>query len=333
MPRKISAFTFVLIVVCQLIAFGQTPLNVKKDKFERACQAYGFLSAQDYSVKKINSQFPSLASKTLTATVLFYSTFDQVKHNLNSYLSKKMGPEYEKFRNKLDSQMIDLLSRQEYTLEVAENYITDIENRSKGQITLTILETLLAFEFLDNPTREFLGGFTNTFKTKGHPNSKNTDWQIQVPISWHAKEGVVPDVVQTFICDGGDGIASINLFVKNVELPKGYKYSQKDVDNVFTENVVKNMVPKDAKFISFTKMTFNNFKGGMLELEQIQRQLDYQFKIRMVQFMFVKDAKMYCLQGLITREGIESDLSIDIQKYLPLFRLVANSIVVNDQFK
>ena len=101
----------------------------------------------------------------------------------------------------------------------------------------------------------------------------------------------------------------------------------------FTEEEAKKSVPEGGQFISFTKMTIENNDGGMLEIEQAVSRLDITMKFRIVQFMFVRKNKMYFLQGAVGSEKTNIDLVLEMKKYLPLYRLVANSIVVNDQYK
>jgi uncharacterized pyridoxamine 5'-phosphate oxidase family protein len=80
-------------------------------------------------------------------------------------------------------------------------------------------------------------------------------------------------------------------------------------------------------------MTLDNNIGGMIENEQTVERLDFKMKIRMVQFMFIRGDKWYFLQCSVGSEKTDTDLSLVMKKYLPLYRLVANTIVVNDQYK
>jgi hypothetical protein len=80
-------------------------------------------------------------------------------------------------------------------------------------------------------------------------------------------------------------------------------------------------------------MTLDSNIGGMLEIEQTTSRLDFKMKMRMVQFMFIRGSKIYTLTGTVSSANMGDDLAIEMEKYLPLFRLVANSIVVNDQYK
>ena len=121
--------------------------------------------------------------------------------------------------------------------------------------------------------------------------------------------------------------------VKGTLVSKGTKISNQEKNDFFTEKEIKLMVPNEAKFISFSKMTLDSNIGGMLEIEQTTSRLDFKMKMRMVQFMFIRGSKIYTLTGTVSSANMGDDLAIEMEKYLPLFRLVANSIVVNDQYK
>ena len=145
-------------------------------------------------------------------------------------------------------------------------------------------------------------------------------------------EGVRPNIIQLFNSENGDGLEVITLMVKDLGLPKGYKPSQKEISELFSEKGIRNMVPSGSKFISSKKITLDNFVGGMLEVEQLIERVDLLMKLRIIQYSFYKSNKLYMLQCGIVGEQNE-DLSIRLKKFLPLFGHIANSIVENEQYK
>lgn len=327
----------VLLIILNFSALqlqGQTTNDVIKPKIERVGQALGYLVGQEYSINYIKNEFPQLENKVLLAEMAFNSTFGKSKSSMENYYSNYLGEdELKDFNDNLNKEMQKRMENQTLNEEIALNFIKDIEDRAKGNISSPILETLLSFQYLDNPQREFLAGFTYNFKTKGHPKSKNTNWQIRVPKSWKAKEGDRPNIVQKFIDDFGNGLNNIMLMVKDVPISKGTKYTNKEKEKFFSEKEIKTTVPKEAKFISYSKMKLDSNIGGMLQIEQIVSRLDYKFKMRIVQFMFIRSFKIYILSATVSSSNIEDELGVKMEKYMPLFRLVANSIVVNDQYK
>lgn len=325
--------SLIIVVAFSLFTNGQTTENVKIPKYKRASEAYGYLIGQEYSLKAIKTEFAQLELNITKAQLSFNSTFGKSKDNLKDYLSEYLGEkEFKDFEVKLVTELISTIATRTYTEEIALNFIVEVEKRAKGQIASPVLETLLSFQFLDKPQDELLGGFTKTFKTKGHPKSKNTDWQIKVPMSWRPEEADRPNIIQKFTSDFGSGHQTIMLMVKEMPLPTGYKFSKEELNDLFTEKEMKESVPDGGKFILFKKMTLDNNIGGMVEYEQTTERLDIKMKMRIVQFVFIRGNKMHILQGGITNK-LDSDLTLEMQKYLPLYKLVANTIVVNDQYK
>lgn len=329
--------TLTLLLISTLFVsldtFGQNKFDVRETKDSRVKKTYGFLLGQEYSLAKIKAKYPDLSINVTLAETKFNAVFN-LKEKIRVYLISRMSDSL--FTVYFDTVLFTakkIFDQIELTRELAISIIEDIYKRANGNIPSPILETLLSFKFDDQPEKEFIEGYTQIFRTKGHSKSEGTDWQIKIPRSWKAKEGERPHIIQKFIRDNGDGLETIMLMINTIPLPKGHNVTNEDINMLFSEKVIKDMVPEDGKFISFTKMTFDGNRGGLLEMEQIGERLDLKFKIRMLQFMFVRDNKMYIVLGQVLTDNLDKDLSSDIQKYLPLYKLVANSIVVNDQYK
>jgi hypothetical protein len=326
--------SFLIIGLMTFNLFGQSNDNLKIAKYKRVSEAYGYIIGQEYTLNLIKKEFPKYELQILHAAMSFNSSFGKSIIEIKKYLTEYLGQiEFNIYNDKLTTAMKDMLGNQTFSEEDVTNYISEIENRAKGNIASTVLETILSFQFLDRPQDELTTGFTSTFKTKGHPKAKNTDWQIKVPKSWKAEEADRPNIIQKFISDFGSGNNTIMILVKDMPLADGHKLTNEELNEIFTEKEMKSTVPEGGKFISFTKMIFDNYIGGMIECEQSTERLDYKINIRMVQFTFIKDDKMYILQGVIGSINEKKDLSKEMKKYLPLYKLVANSIVVNDQYK
>jgi hypothetical protein len=328
--RYTKALLYSILIVTSV--YGQS--NYKMPKFKRVSQTYGYLIGQQYSLNMIIRKFPELEIHVLRAQFSFNSTFGISAKKIKEYLIDYLGQNtFNQFDDELITEIKKSILNETLTKELATNFISEVEERARGNITSVVLETLLSFQYFDRPQDELLQGFTKTFKTKGHPKSKNTDWEFKIPLSWKADEADRPNIIQKFVSDYGNGNQSIMILVKEIPLPKGHKISSKEINDLFTENEMREMIPENGKYVSFTKMTIDNQVGGMLECEQLVKRLDFTIKIRIAQFMFVRDNNMYILQGTVGSEQADVDLSHDMRKYLPLYKLVINSVLVNDQYK
>ena len=324
-----------LIFILIFLTYGlptraQTVTSNIQSKNARVIQAYGYLMEQEYSLNKIKNEFPAFESDVAKTQISFNSTFGKSKQNLSNYIVDKLGSVKLASINSQSRMVVGLVVLSE---DGAFKFLNEVDKRSKGNIPSPILETLLSFQFLNQPLEEIRMGYYYTFQTKNHPKAKNTDWLIKVPKSWRASEADTPNLIQQFLSDYGDGNHSIFLMVKDLNLPKGSTLSQEEINDFFTEKQMMNIVPKGGKLVSFSKMNLDNNLGGMLQIEQTHDRLDLKVRMLTTQFMFIRGSKFYTLQcGLGSLEPT-IDLNSEMQKYLPFYRYIANSLVLRDQYK
>lgn len=332
MMRKF--FLTSLFAATALFLMGQPGENLKETKWQRVSKTYGYLLGQEYSINRIKKELPELKNDLLVAEMSFDLTFSKAREGIEKYLKEYAGSE-EEFKivdQELRKELAKILGDQIYNYETATVFIEDVKSRAKGNIPSPFLETLLSFQFADNPEKEFLAGFTTTFKTKGHLKAKNTDWHLKVPQSWLAEEGNRPNIIQHFKSEYGSGNQGMLLMVKQIPLQDGIPYSKKEINDFFSVEAAKEMIPEDGKFISYSKTVIDRLPAGMLEFESIYEGVETKVKIRMVEFIFIVEDKMYFFQASVSSADLSEDLSIPMKKFLPLYKLVANSIVVNSQY-
>ena len=93
----------------------------------------------------------------------------------------------------------------------------------------------------DNAATEFRQGYRKKYSTLNHPKANGLILEVTVPKSWSNKEAARPSVVQVFDGSGSQKNASMNLIVKDVGWPKGYKPTKKEIDEFFTPQYLKEM--------------------------------------------------------------------------------------------
>ena len=97
--------------------------------------------------------------------------------NIEKELQAGLGPRWNVFNKQLLDRLESSLASPDQA--TAETFITQVRQRAKGQIETPILETLLTYSpaFQKSPANEFLSGFTQIYRTKGHPKAKGIDFQ------------------------------------------------------------------------------------------------------------------------------------------------------------
>lgn len=140
-------------------------------------------------------------------------------------------------------------------------------------------------------------------------------------------------MIQSITSENGRGLDSIVLIVKDIPLPQAYSITEKELDNLFSAQSLKETLPEGASFLSAKPAILDGRKGGMLVFEQMQQHVDSTVKMRGLQFMTTYKNKMIlvqCLTGTVI--GSLTDLDERFRRIEPLFKLVGNSFVLQSQY-
>jgi hypothetical protein len=315
------------------VNFSQSDVDIKEPKYVVASGAYGYLSAQKDRLTYIENQFPSLKLDVIKSRISFDIAFGKAEEEITRYLQEYMGPgNFKMFRDSTLSLSKTINNPEQITPEIAKEFLKLVESRINGIIPSPYLETLLAFNYKDSPANEYIFGFTNEFSTLGHPKAKNTDWKINVPISWKKEEGSRPDVIQKFSSDMGFGGELVLLMVKDLEMPLT-GFTKSDIEAMYTEENFRQTLPEDAQFVSFSKITIDNIPGGVIEMDQVYKSPDFPRKLRLKQYSFIYKNKTYVIQCSVSSKNLDEDLSSKMSEFSFLFDMMVNSVVVNEQYK
>jgi hypothetical protein len=164
-----------------------------------------------------------------------------------------------------------------------------VKKRAKGQIHSPVLETLLSYNslFQKHPEEEFRQDFIKTYRTSQHPKAKGIDFQIEYPASWKANDGIRPNVIKHIQSKNGYGPDFIAIMAKDISLPKGYKLSKGDIEEQFSYDELKDMIPSGASFIDAKSVILDRQRGGILIYEQVGERLEKVLMIRTLSFITI----------------------------------------------
>jgi len=333
--KKFNVLLFALILSQSLISIAQQQYDIRTPKFQRVENAYAYLIQMDNYFDLLLNNYPSLSLEIEVSENLFTNSYGKAKVKMREYLISFYGIEklqnFEKdFSDVLTENSSSMLS--EMSTEYSARQVLDIlDKRSKGNIPPDELKTILSFQFIDNPLLEFTKGYKYTYKTKNHSKSKGTDWQLEIPLSWKAEEGDRPNIIQKFTNDCGDGFQIIMLMVQNLP-PENCNLTDDQIELLREESAIKSMIPKNSEFISYTKISIESYKGGMIIFESIKTRLDLTIKMRCCMFFFLTDDMMYQIMCMVSSDDNKKDLSKEMDISLPLFKSVVNTIVINNKY-
>jgi hypothetical protein len=342
-----------LTLLILLIFTGQNfAQNLKNPIHLDLSKAHGFLVAQDITLNRIKMEYPSLALSARLAEAEFNSSFGTGSKNVEQALREMLKDRYSDFFGpKFQREMELMLHEQQITQDVAESFLAEVAARSKGEIPSPILETLLHYQFQAQPHAEFSRGFRSKYRTKGHPKSKGLDLQVEYPKSWASKEGQRPNVIQLFSNDNGRGLTSAVIMVRDIVKEANGALSRSEVRQLQTREGVKRMASdvftkdfaqgiaegasmKKVRDLKSTEMVLDNWPGVEVTFNGAVQRLNLEFEAHCTTYVVLYENYMIFLQFIVAQMPGESERSLqdDIRKFSPLFRSMANSLVIQSQY-
>ena len=206
----------------------------------------------------------------------------------------------------------------------------------KPSLILAFLAIALLPQFGFSQTSElqaFLGGQKTKYSTKGHPKAKGINISIEYPSSWQRSEGERPNIVQKFTSGASKNFTQCLILIK--DQPYFMKlFSSKGISDVmFTQETLKEMVPESATFIKGEQTKYDGEIGAWMTYIIRTERAGMRGEIYTLQHLFLYSGKLIMLQcgvGGLASSG--ASVEQEFTRYLPLFQLIGNSIVINDKW-
>lgn len=335
--KKLPILYVILFATLIVSLYGQNALDTKEPRWKQLSQAYGFVLGQQLTLEHIGKKFPDMATATKEAWFAFNSTAlgESVK-GVETELSIELGEKWPELKKSLTDHLSEVIAKQDFTSQSATQFLAEVKQRAKGNIPESIRSTLLSVHarYAKNPGLEIIDGWRQTFRTKGHAKAKGVDISVSFPSSWSKREGNRPNIVQVFRSGSGHGPIMCNLMVKTLPLPSGYKATQEELKELFQPNELRKMISDGAKILESKEISLEGSPAGMIVFDQTHKRLDFEFTIRMTQFITIHDSTMVFLQFMLTQEpGSDESLDEMQKQFMPTFNIIANTYVWNDRYK
>ena len=321
----------ILIIIVLIMLITTVHSDIVKSNEELLIKAYGYLIGQEYSLSKILEFNPNLKSEVVKARLNFNSTFGKAEKNIELELESLFGDNFNTYKSQMVKQLKEMTAISTYEKEKSLVFLKEVDKRAKGKIEKPILETLLTFQFIDNPSKEFTTGFLKSYTTKGHSKSKDVIINAKVPLSWKQEEAERPNIVQKFTSNNGKGLEGILFLVKDSGLPEDYIITEEELNEFFTVNELKQMIPDNNDFVSAQKIYLDGQIGGEITFTTTRKRLDFSITMKSIYFITIVEGKMFFLQCMVSSSN-NQDLADRFNLFLPLFKKVANSLVFPNKY-
>jgi len=325
-----------LLFLISIVTVKLTTASGDIEYVKEVSQAYGYCFGQYYSLSIIKKKFPELRQNAIKVHLLFDSNFKPAYQKTEEFLKWIFKDRWKGYKQNLISQIESVSHLEQITKKQAVTFLELVEKRAKGEMESPILETLLSFHptFIKQPEEEFLIGYKNIFRTKAHPKAHGLDIQVEYPKSWKLREGKRPHVVQFFRSQNGHGAVMMSLLIQSLPDEVAKELTNEDLKTLFADkNEIESMAPEGAKVLNSKSIVLDNQNGAMLVFEIETQRLDLKQKMLSHQYMTMYDKKFIIL-NLAARDtkGDTEGLNEIFQKHEKLFWLIANSLIIQNQY-
>jgi hypothetical protein len=176
---------------------------------------------------------------------------------------------------------------------------------------------------------EFLNGEYYYYNSKGHSKSKGINLRIKVPKRFEKQEGNRPNIIQRFEYKA-DGVYAIALLII---LDMGATPTSSEIDDFFEVKTISAMLnqTEGQTYLWQKKITIDGLKGVMAKTELTRSTFGIVVKGTSLTFMAIYKDKL--IQFMCSLNTNQSEIDILWDKYETLFTLMANSIIIDNQWE
>lgn len=325
MLRK--SLILIVSIILSSIQITASELYFTKASVDGIARAYGFVLGQELAIERINKEYPELSVSVVLAKAEFDASFPNIKLKLKDQLVSAMG---EKIFDELDmgskKELQTTLTNQIISREIAQGFLQQVRERSKGKIDSPVIEFLLSVQYLSYPVGEFADGYRQRFTSDGHGKAQGINLVLQLPKSWKAQEGERPHIVQKWVSQNGTGLEMILLDIRDA---KGYTPTNTEIEAFVSSGEVKDTILSGSTYLNSSVFSLEMQKGYRLETSMIQERAGmklYQHMDMYQLFFHGKAIGLMCQSSSSVENKENADESF--KKNEPLCQQVLNSLVL-----
>ncbi|MBN2182244.1 MAG: hypothetical protein JW715_10045 [Sedimentisphaerales bacterium] len=222
----------------------------------------------------------------------------------------------------------------DWTRKTNQHWMNEILKANSVSLPLSLGRIVPEGTIIDPLAKELIKGEWEKYSTKSHPKSEGLDISLEYPQSWRMEEGERPHIVQKFIgSSSGDLVPSCLILIRDQPLFLKLFPSKGLSDVMFTQENLKEMIPESGIFIESEQTEYDGQRGAWMTYIIRNERAGMSVETYMLQHMFLYSGKLVLLQCSVSGITEDKELLEDaFNSYLPVFQMMANSIVIQDKW-
>jgi hypothetical protein len=168
-------------------------------------------------------------------------------------------------------------------------------------------------------------GTTTVFRSTNHPKAGGLDFTISYPLSWTAKEGKRPHIVQMFVSPDPGEFFNITVLDLETQDPLAD-------DHTISKDGMRALLPSGAEMVSHSVTKLDGEKCGMTECIFSSERAGIRMEMRSVYFVVPIKGKVIILAGSVGGLSGSLDLAAKYVSAKPRLLSIAASLVLMDKW-
>ena len=309
---------FFIFILCS--SLGNAQLATEKQTL--LLRTFGFIQGQQNTLNIIKSNFPRQSINANLAELAFNKKYQTAINNIDLEVKKIYGSSFDNYLTDLKNVADEYFKSTKLSENDAIIFVQGVQNKTKGIIRSPFLETILKYQYQENPVNEFLDGNLNTYSVKNYTTSNTIDLEVNIPKSWKELDGVFPSVLKKFRSNYGTGNEIITIIIdkSNYKKPK-----QLNINNSFSKKELLKVAPVGSKILSSYSEKIDNKLAGIIEYEEVSPTIGSNQKRIVTQYVFIYQNNLLRI-NCATYGIVSEDLDKRVQKIKPLYLAILKSI-------
>ena len=294
-------------------------------------RTYGFYIGQQYRLKQISEDFPSLSGEIKLAEMEFAVAFRSAIRNMDTLLTDAVGKQWKDIKKKTQAEVSENVGNNKLSKSEALQFIETVRERAEGVLDSPVIETLLIFDpkYAKNPEQEFIDGYRYKYSSDGSGKAKGVPFSLEIPITWAASDGERPNIVQKFVSENGRGLELLMVMVKDFPLEPGENITQEEIVEFIRSGEIQDIVPEGGVYVDGGELMLEGAPGYWYKAEVEMKRLRDTVGLELINYTIFLDNRFVSIMGqVLVSENGERIQSENISNYEKLFDLVANSLVI-----
>lgn len=262
---KKNILTLLMILINSFFLYSQTiTLN-------KALKTIAFITAQDKQINSIKDYSDPTQYKQFIYE--YNAFFGGIKENSLNYLKIKLTKDsLDSYLKKVEVKLKNINTRDVEPNAVIKTIRSRIENLNG--IPAELKQALIFFKFYNNPGDAINSGFYEKF-VFNNPKSNGKNFTIKLPLFLENETKKTDLVLSKQILNYHSILDDYNFTIGASYISGDYKkLNRKELESISTSPLqMKNLSPKNSKFLTSKVITGQNFIGILTEFDLIQEYL------------------------------------------------------------